>query len=214
MESNGSGVVAEVGMKRSLPEESEKVEGEREEEKVKKPHKSEEVQGKGEEEEVDAELAAMKQRLKEMEMEAMKLSELQNGSGANDGNGGESTKLNQDSQETIDAKSVYVGNVDYGATPEELQIHFQDCGTVNRVTILCNKFTGHPKGFAYIEFSDEDAVKNATILNDSMFRGRALKVTPKRTNVPGMGDFRGRGRGRSSRGRFTRGGYRGRYAPY
>jgi len=31
---------------------------------------------------------------------------------------------------------VYVGNVDYSCTPEELQMHFQSCGTVNRVTIL------------------------------------------------------------------------------
>ena len=37
--------------------------------------------------------------------------------------------------------------VDYGATPEEIQAHFQACGTINRVTILCDKFTGHPKGY-------------------------------------------------------------------
>jgi RNA recognition motif-containing protein len=36
--------------------------------------------------------------------------------------------------------------VDYGATPEDIQAHFQACGTINRVTILCDKFTGHPKG--------------------------------------------------------------------
>lgn len=36
--------------------------------------------------------------------------------------------------------------VDYGATPEEIQQHFQSCGTINRVTILCDKFSGHPKG--------------------------------------------------------------------
>jgi polyadenylate-binding protein 2 len=36
--------------------------------------------------------------------------------------------------------------VDYGATPEELQAHFQAVGTINRITILCDKFTGHPKG--------------------------------------------------------------------
>lgn len=36
--------------------------------------------------------------------------------------------------------------VDYSTTPEELQQHFHSCGTINRVTILCDKFTGHPKG--------------------------------------------------------------------
>lgn len=38
------------------------------------------------------------------------------------------------------------GQVDYGATAEELEAHFHGCGSVNRVTILCDKFTGHPKG--------------------------------------------------------------------
>ena len=40
-----------------------------------------------------------------------------------------------------------ISQVDYSATPEEIQGHFQACGTINRVTILCDKFTGHPKGF-------------------------------------------------------------------
>lgn len=37
--------------------------------------------------------------------------------------------------------------VDYSGTPEEIQAHFQACGTINRVTIICDKFTGHPKGY-------------------------------------------------------------------
>lgn len=36
--------------------------------------------------------------------------------------------------------------VDYGATADELEIHFNGCGPVNRVTILCDRFSGHPKG--------------------------------------------------------------------
>ena len=38
------------------------------------------------------------------------------------------------------------GQVDYSSSPEELQEFFKSCGTINRVTILCDKFTGHPKG--------------------------------------------------------------------
>merc|ERR1719348_2971452 len=34
---------------------------------------------------------------------------------------------------------------------EKLEQHFHGCGSINRVTILCNKFDGHPKGFAYVE---------------------------------------------------------------
>ncbi|KAL7470974.1 hypothetical protein ACHAXS_011263 [Conticribra weissflogii] len=48
--------------------------------------------------------------------------------------------------------SIYVGQVDYSTTPEELLAHFESCGTVERVTIVCDKFTGKPKGFAYLEF--------------------------------------------------------------
>ena len=47
-------------------------------------------------------------------------------------------------REEVDLRSVYVGNVDYVCTPEELQQHFQQCGTVNRVTILTDK-GGNPK---------------------------------------------------------------------
>jgi polyadenylate-binding protein 2 len=51
-----------------------------------------------------------------------------------------------------DGHSIYVGQVDYTATPEELLAHFGACGTVNRVTIVCDKYTARPKGFAYLEF--------------------------------------------------------------
>ena len=52
--------------------------------------------------------------------------------------------------------------------------------------------------FAYIEFSEEEAVANALVLNESLFRGRQLKVSMKRTNKPGMGRGRGRFRGETS----------------
>uniref|UniRef100_A0A3P8S281 RRM domain-containing protein n=1 Tax=Amphiprion percula TaxID=161767 RepID=A0A3P8S281_AMPPE len=98
-----------------------------------------------------------------------------------------------------DNRSVCVGNVDYGATADE--------------------FSGHPSGFAYIEFSDRDSVHCAIGLHETLFRGRVLKVMPKRTNMPRIsttdrgghrgGHSRGRGRGycppqyhNSSRGRF------------
>lgn len=113
-----------------------------------------------------------------------------------------------------DARSIYIGNVDYGSTPLELQQHFSEAGAVNRVTIMMNKLTGQPKGFAYLEFADEDSVNKAVAtLDGSQFRERELKVSAKRTNIPGLsavarGGFRGRGRG-GPRGGF-RGGFRGR----
>ncbi|KAI8454290.1 polyadenylate-binding protein 2 [Phakopsora pachyrhizi] len=146
------------------------------------------------------ELESMKQRVREMEMEAEKLREMQaqveremSEAGAR-GNG--VVTLEED-KEVVDSRSVYVGNVDYGSTAEEIQAHFASCGTINRITILCDKFTGQPKGFAYIEFADPVLVHQACLLNDSLFRGRQIKVTPKRTNIPGFSRGRGRGRVRA-----------------
>ncbi|CAE7530957.1 pabpn1-b, partial [Symbiodinium microadriaticum] len=69
----------------------------------------------------------------------------------------------------------YVGQVDYEATIDDLRGHFAPCGTIKRVTILCDKFTGHAKGFAYVEFYDKVSVENALRLDDSTFLGRQIK---------------------------------------
>ncbi|KAI9711098.1 MAG: hypothetical protein M1812_007292 [Candelaria pacifica] len=149
----------------------------------------------------EEEISAMKRRVAEMEAEAAKLREMQATLDQ------QSNDLRED-KEDIDGRSIFVGNVDYGASPEEIQAHFQSCGSINRVTILLDKFTGHPKGYAYVEFTEPSLVSNALVLNESVFRGRNLKVVPKRTNLPGL--TRGRGRGgppRGGRGGFGRGGY-------
>ncbi|KAK7268973.1 hypothetical protein RIF29_21685 [Crotalaria pallida] len=67
----------------------------------------------------------------------------------------------------------------------------QSRGTVNRVTIRTDKY-GQPKGYAYVEFLEVEAVQEALLLNESELHGRQLKVTAKRTNVPGMKQFRPR----------------------
>uniref|UniRef100_A0A3Q3KPC5 PABPN1 like, cytoplasmic n=1 Tax=Mastacembelus armatus TaxID=205130 RepID=A0A3Q3KPC5_9TELE len=109
---------------------------------------------------------------------------------------------------TSDLILLYKPQVDYGATADELEIHFNGCGPVNRVTILCDRFSGHPKG--WVQF-----VHSYTTLLTSKY----IYVLPKRTNMPGIsttdrgghqgGHSRGRGRGyrpprhhNSSRGRF------------
>jgi len=82
-------------------------------------------------------------------------------------------------KEEQDSRSIFVGNVDYSTKPKELQEHFQACGAIRKVTILCDRWTGHPKGFAYIEFTDKDAVAHAMELNESIFKGRPLKLHHK-----------------------------------
>eukprot|EP00929_Paragymnodinium_shiwhaense_P006753 TRINITY_DN110713_c0_g1_i1.p1 TRINITY_DN110713_c0_g1~~TRINITY_DN110713_c0_g1_i1.p1 ORF type:complete len:190 (-),score=60.49 TRINITY_DN110713_c0_g1_i1:294-863(-) len=155
--------------------------------------------------EVDAEIAEMQRKVQEMEEEAEKLKQLT-----------DSVDLPGDiaNAEEVDRRSVYVGQVDYGSTPEELQEHFKTCGEVSRITILVDKWTGSPKGFAYIEFGDEQAVQNSLLLNGSLFRGRQLKVMQKRTNIPGFMD-KGKGKGKMGKGKGKpKGKGKGWYDPY
>lgn len=112
----------------------------------------------------------------------------------------EEMKASTASKEDSDRRSVFVGNVDYGTQPEELQQFFSSCGSISRVTILCDKYTSHPRGCAYVEFAEESGVENALLLNEQLFRNRPLKVVAKRTNLPGLA----RGRGRARRGRRGR----------
>lgn len=201
----------------------------------------------------DSDLSELKQRVKGMDEEAARLIQLQSemeqqmkstqSPTSNFGSPfGAAAPMSAEDRMDADLRSIYVGNVDYSATAQELEAHFHGCGSINRVTILCDKFSGHPKGFAYVEFGDKDSVQTAQALDDSLFKGRQIKVNAKRSNRPGIsttdrvprgamrGGFRGRGRGfgvpvgfaggggygmRSARGRVAKGG-RGfyHYAPY
>ena len=54
-------------------------------------------------------------------------------------------------KQEADARSVHVGNVDYSSTAKEVGQHFQGCGAVSRVTIMCDKFSGNPKGLVTMD---------------------------------------------------------------
>jgi polyadenylate-binding protein 2 len=87
------------------------------------------------------EISAMKRRVAEMEQEAAKLRELHAALE-------ERNQEVSDDRNDVDSRSIFVGNVDYSVSPEEIQAHFQSCGSINRVTILLDKFTGQPKGYS------------------------------------------------------------------
>ncbi|XP_017490987.1 PREDICTED: polyadenylate-binding protein 2-like [Rhagoletis zephyria] len=154
----------------------------------------------------DEELEEIKARVREMEEEAEKLKQMQDDILAS-ASQNDSVTLSPEEKAEADARSIFVGNVDYSATADDLEKHFHGCGSINRVTILCDKYTGHPKGFAYIEFGEKDSVETATALDDSLFKGRQIKVSAKRTNRPGLSTTNRPPRGRGSRGRggFGRG---------
>ena len=67
---------------------------------------------------------------------------------------------------------------------------------------MCDKFTGHPKGFAYVEFENYEDAKTAIFKNGEMLGGRELEISKKRTNIKGYhfkAKRRFNGRGRTAR---------------
>ncbi|XP_055357648.1 polyadenylate-binding protein 2-like isoform X2 [Paramacrobiotus metropolitanus] len=183
-------------------------------------------------------LEDVRTKIREMEEEAEKLRQLQSDS-EKTGRPSLATATPDTDKLEVDSRSVYVGQVEYSCTNEELEAHFRPCGQIVRTTIICDRYSGHPKGYAYIEFANKDSVDAAVAMTDTILKDRQLKVVAKRTNQPGMGTaarrarrpYRGYMRSRRPsyrgyspyyRGRSTyRGGYRGsfrrsrtRYAPY
>ncbi|CAB03222.1 RRM domain-containing protein [Caenorhabditis elegans] len=73
--------------------------------------------------------------------------------------------------------SVYVGNVPYQGTEEEIGNYFAAVGHVNNVRIVYDRETGRPRGFAFVEFSEEAGAQRAVEqLNGVAFNGRNLRV--------------------------------------
>ncbi len=72
---------------------------------------------------------------------------------------------------------LYVGNLPYQLTIDELKDYFAVAGSVTDAAIIMDRETGRSKGFGFVEFaSDEDAVRAQAMLNGSQFRNRTLKV--------------------------------------
>ena len=92
--------------------------------------------------------------------------------------------------------NIFVGNLDYSVTPEQLRDAFSAHGTVESVNIVLDRDTGQPRGFAFVEMSDADAAKNAIReLDGATLDGRPLRVNearPKSESKRAKGAFRGR----------------------
>jgi cold-inducible RNA-binding protein len=95
------------------------------------------------------------------------------------------------------AAKLFVGNLSYQATEEDLRELFQQAGTVESVRIITDQFTGRPRGFGFVEMSSkEEAERAIEQLNGRLFRDRNLVVNearPQPNRSPG--GMRGGGRG-------------------
>jgi cold-inducible RNA-binding protein len=73
---------------------------------------------------------------------------------------------------------IYIGNLPYTVSVQELEQLFSNCGTVVNVHIPADKDTGRPRGFAFVELSSQEEVENAiSDYDNSIIGGRNIKVT-------------------------------------
>jgi RNA recognition motif-containing protein len=102
-------------------------------------------------------------------------------------------------------KRIYVGNLSYGVTDSALEQLFADHGTVRSAQVIMDRDTGRPKGFGFVEMSnDQEAQAAIDALNGAQVGGRSLTV-----NVAKPREDRGGGGGRGGYGGGGRGGYGG-----
>jgi RNA recognition motif-containing protein len=113
--------------------------------------------------------------------------------------------------------NIYVGNLSWSMTDDDLSNLFSQYGTVSSAKILKEKNTGRSKGFGFVEMEDEEAAKTAiATLNESEVQGRKLIVNESQPRPEGSGYKKsggGYGGGRSGGGygggRSGGGGYGG-----
>ena len=104
--------------------------------------------------------------------------------------------------------SIYVGNLSFQVTQEDLTSVFAEYGTVKRVQLPTDRETGRPRGFGFVEMETE-AAETAAIdaLDGAEWMGRALKVNkakPREERSRGGGGGGGGGWGNNNRGGYSR----------
>lgn len=83
------------------------------------------------------------------------------------------------------SSKVYVGNLPYRTTDDELKNHFSSCGLVTDVVIIMDRATNRSKGFGFVTFESESDAQNAiSSLNEQEFQGRKLRIDSAREKAP------------------------------
>jgi RNA recognition motif-containing protein len=109
--------------------------------------------------------------------------------------------------------NIYVGNLSFDTTEDQLRQAFSGFGEVTTINIITDKYTGEPRGFAFVEMSGKaEAIAAISGLNGQDLNGRTLNVNEARPRTEGGGGGRGGGGGNrgGSGGGGGRGGYRDR----
>jgi RNA recognition motif-containing protein len=106
--------------------------------------------------------------------------------------------------------NIYVGNLSWSMTDDDLSNLFSQYGTVSSAKILKEKNTGRSKGFGFVEMEDDEAAKTAiATLNESEVQGRKLIVNESQPRPEGSGYKKSGGGGYGGGGGRSGGGYGG-----
>src|SRR3954469_24121433 len=107
-------------------------------------------------------------------------------------------------------KKLFVGNLNFKTTDDDLRTMFAQAGTIESATVMMDRATGRSRGFGFVEMStDEEAEKAVRELNGQELQGRALNVNEARERTPGgprPGGYGGGGGGYAGGGGAPRGG--------
>jgi RNA recognition motif-containing protein len=107
-------------------------------------------------------------------------------------------------------KNIYVGNLPYDTTGDDLVELFQTYGTVTSGQVIIDKFSGRSRGFGFVEMANDDEAQSAIdALNGTPYGGRPLTVNEARPREERGGGGGGGGRGGYGGGGGGRGGYGG-----
>ena len=95
------------------------------------------------------------------------------------------------------SKRIYVGNLPFSSTSQDVQELFEQYGAVTEVHLVTDRQTGQPRGFGFVQMDDDEAAEKAiSELNNKDFQGRNLKVNEARPRENrGGGGGRGGGYG-------------------
>jgi RNA recognition motif-containing protein len=104
-------------------------------------------------------------------------------------------------QEQFMNTKLYVGNMPYETTESDLQALFEGAGQVSTISIVRDRATGQPRGFAFVEMTDADGARKAiSELDKYQFGGRSLTVNEAKPMTPrDNGGFAGGRQRRESR---------------
>jgi cold-inducible RNA-binding protein len=95
------------------------------------------------------------------------------------------------------ARKLYVGNLPFDTSEQDLQTLFGEVGAVDTVSVMRDNATGRARGFAFVEMASEEEAQNAVSkLNNYSLGGRNLTVNEARPRPQSSGGFGGGGNGR------------------